>query len=121
VSLGSDKVPDNLFFWNLPVAGWAHSLVLSLNDVGISEDQLGKGHSDILSEMLVVLCLILVDGVIDLLENLNTVDEEVLTNVVSEGSWASKDGCHLNELFPVTMYTFTVLNQWLDFDDSLSE
>ena len=87
----------------------------------LSENELGKGHSDILSEFLVVLVLVLGDRVINLVVDLGSVDDEVLSNMVDEAGWALEDGGHLLKLLKVSNNTLAVGDSWLDVHDSISE
>ena len=53
-----------------------------------TEDGLGSSFSDIFTEFLPVFVGVLLDSILNLMEDIDSIDHEVLSNVVSEGGWA---------------------------------
>jgi len=68
-----------------------------------TKDGLSSGHTNIFTKLLPVSVVVLGDRVFDFGEDIFTVDHEILTNMVSEGRWATEDLSHLSKLFPVSL------------------
>ena len=84
-----------------------------------SQDGLGCSHSEINTELLPVTFLVLDSGILDLVIDLNTVDQEVLADVVDEAHWASEDLDHGLKLLEVNHDSLAVTNSTLDILEHL--
>ena len=99
-----------------------HILSLDLSELLTrSEDGLGGGLTNLVSEVGPLLGFVVSDRGLDLMEDLDTVDHEVLTNVIGEGGWALEDGGHLGEFLPVSLDVGAVGHTRLDLLDKISE
>ena len=99
-----------------------HLLSLDLSELLTrSEDGLGGGLTNLVSEVGPLLGFVVSDRGLDLMEDLDTVDHEVLTNVIGEGGWALEDGGHLGEFLPVSLDVGAVGHTRLDLLDKISE
>jgi hypothetical protein len=91
---------------------------LLLDLLSLSKDELGKSASDVFSEGFVFLVVVLLNGISYFVEDVFTVDDEVLANVVSEGGWTVENGYHLGELGPVASNSLACSNFVLHFGNS---
>ena len=103
--------------------GLLHLLVLSGEhwELLFSEDGLGSSLSDLVTEVAPVSSFVVTDGGGDLSVDLLSVNDKILSNVVSEGGWAIEDGDHLHELLPVGLDGSAVLHARLDNLHHLSD
>lgn len=79
-----------------------------------SEDDLGGGGTHLVTEVLPGTDLVVVDAGIDFSVDLDSVEEEVLTNVIGEGHWALEDRYHALESGPVSLGLGAVGHSVLD-------
>jgi len=86
-----------------------------------SKDEEGEGFTDVVTELSVVGGLELGDGVIDLVVDLGSVDDDVVANVIGEGEWVGEDFGHLLELLPVGNDSLALLDVLLDLNDGFAE
>lgn len=92
-----------------------------LNFISSAEDELGEGITNVFTEWLVGFVLKLINGVSNVVVDLDSVDDEISSNMISETSWTGEDGSHLLKLGPVSGDTFTVVNLILNAHDSVSK
>lgn len=98
-----------------------HGFLLDLSDLLTrSEEGLGSCLTNHKSEVFPLLGLVVSDSGLDLLEDLDTVDQNVFTNVVGERGWAIEDSSHLDELFPVSLDVGAVRHTSFDLLDEIS-
>ena len=86
-----------------------------------SKKSLGGSLTNLITEVVPLLGFVVIDGSLDLTKDLNTVDQNVLTNVVSESLWALKDGSHLDEFLPVSLDVRAVRHTGFDLLDEISD
>jgi len=80
----------------------------------LTEKSLGSGFSDIDTEFLPVSNVVLSGSIFEFMVDLNTVDHEVLTNVIDEAHWAGKDLDHSLKLLNIQSDAFAVTDGALD-------
>jgi len=81
-----------------------HLLLLHLSDLfPRSKKGLGGSLTNLVSEVRPFLGFVISDRCFDFTEDLDTVDQEVLTNMISESGWAFEDSSHLLKLLPVSL------------------
>lgn len=73
-----------------------------------SEEEFGESFTNVFSEGAVVGSFVLANRVFNLGEDLDTVDAEVVTNVVDESPWVGEDGGHLLEFREIGNDAFAV-------------
>jgi hypothetical protein len=125
----NDSEEEHLFRLHLHVVGvWLDGLGWEADVFGLlehldwgTENQLGQCLSEIFSEFEVVGILELRDSVRHLLEDLNSVDHQILSNVVDEGGWLSEVAKHLLEGIEVGLDTLALGDAGLGLGDGLSE
>ena len=88
--------------------GWDGASTIGV--VGVSEEDLGEGLADILSETFEVAGVVLCNSIVDFVEDLNSIDDQVMGDVVGEGPWALEALGHLDEVFDSSNSTFAGLN-----------
>ena len=98
---------------------WLHG---SLDDLGnlkvslgfLSEDDLSSGLTNVVAELLPVARVVLDDGVINLTDDVLSVNQKVLANCVGKGGRRAEDSSHSGELFPVSLEGRAVGHALLD-------
>ena len=74
--------------------------------------------TDVFSHGLVFTSLVLSDGIFGILEDSDTVNHEIVTNVVDERPWVGVDSSHLSEFLEISNDSFAVSESGFDFDNT---
>lgn len=75
-----------------------------------TKNEESKGISDFFTEFLILLGFVSSDGSLNVIVDLNSVDNDVLSSVVGERNWAREDGGHFTELFDVSYDTRAIFH-----------
>ena len=92
-----------------------------LNFKSSTEKKFGKSITDVFSHGLEFTSFVLSDGIFGILEDSDTINNEIFSNVVGERPWVGIDSGHLFKFYEISSDSFAVSDGSFDFDNTSSD
>ena len=73
-----------------------------------AKNEKSKGLANVSAHVKIISSVSIRDGCLDILEDVDSVNDDVLPNMIGEGPWAFEDGSHLLELSKVSCDTLAI-------------